>query len=55
MRPSSSSGEVPRENFYRPTTKLREGTVFKGVCHSVYRGEGIFWSNVPSRGRVSRG
>ena len=25
-------------NHYRPQTKLREGYVFTGVCHSVHRG-----------------
>ena len=25
---------------YRPPTKLREGNVFTGVCHSVHMGEG---------------
>ena len=26
---------------YRPPTKLREGNVFLGVCHSVHRGKGV--------------
>ena len=26
-------------NLYRPLTKLREGNVFTGMCHSVHAGE----------------
>ena len=28
------------QNIYRPPTKLREGNVFTGVCHSVGGGVG---------------
>ena len=37
---SSEKGDIPYTvtNDYRPQTKLREGNVFKPVCHSVHRG-----------------
>ena len=41
--------------FYCPPTKLGEGNVFTGVCHSVHRGwisvvPGPFWGVGMSRG-----
>ena len=33
-------------DYYHPPTKLQEGNVFTGVCHSVQ--EGYAWSQVPS-------
>ena len=40
---------------YRPSTKLGEGNVFTGVCHSVrgWVGRGYLGYQVPSRGWVS--
>ena len=29
--------------YYRPPTKLREGNVFTGVCHSVHGGRGTVY------------
>ena len=26
-----------KQDYYRPSTKLREGNVFTGVCHSVHK------------------
>ena len=31
----STNTGMKAKNFYRPPTKLREGNVFTGVCHSV--------------------
>ena len=41
-------------DFYHPPTKLREGNVFTGLCHSVHGGR-YLWSHVPSGGRISEG
>ena len=36
-------------DIYRPPTKLGEGNIFTGVCHSVHKGGiGYHWSQVPS-------
>ena len=34
---------LPKCVYYRPPTKLREGSVFTGVCHSVQWGEAPMW------------
>ena len=38
--------------FYRPPTKLREGNVFTGVCHSVHGGRGLGYQVLSRGGRV---
>ena len=36
------------KDCYLPPTKLREGNVFTGVCHSVHREVRYLWSHGPS-------
>ena len=41
-----TAGESPIPSCYRPATKLREGNVFTGVCHSVGGGVMGVWARI---------